>query len=128
VVEVDITRMRSGPKLVIDHTVFYQLISSRKFYSEVPAFHFMKEQGLAIAEQILQATLARETQCAGCNNLKQSVDPLFRAFGAELYKLQADSPEALTPLVTYISQKKGYRPMPIMLYYRTDDGIKTLKL
>lgn len=110
--------MTDGPQLVFNHVIFHGMIGDPKFYDRVPAFFFMKEQGLAIYEKILEALLSKTSSCRGCSNVKEAIRPLLNMFAEHAFKLAQDSPEALEPLVEYIAEKKGYRPREIILFYR----------
>ena len=110
--------MKDGPEFAINYMTFHGMIGDPKFYDRAPAFFFMKEQGLAIHQKIVDAILNNEAGCRGCSNVQRAVEPLFRVFAAHVFKLAQDSPEALDPVTEYIAEKKGYRPVPLVLYYK----------
>lgn len=118
--------MKTGPTLAIDHNVLFQLLQDPAFYRRVPVFHFMKDQALAVVERIVaRAGLPpeqREGDCAACGSLRQEIAPLQQVFVAELRKLAADAPEALASLVDYVAARRGYRPVPVVVYFREADG------
>ena len=120
--------MRKGPPLTIDHMIFHQMMGDPKFYDGVPAFYFMKEQGLAIHQKIVDAILNQEAGCRGCSNVKDMVRPVFVIFAEQAFKLGQDNPDALKPLADYIAEKKGYLPKPILLYYKYKGIVHKLEL
>ena len=120
--------LTDGPQLVFNHIIFHGMIGDPKFYAKVPAFFFMKEQGLAIYEKMLEAMLTPGVGCLGCSNVKKTLQPLMSMFAKHAFELAQDSPEALEPLVEYIAEKKGYRPKPIILYYRYEGIVHKLEL
>lgn len=109
--------MKTGPQLVINHMIFFDMIGDPAFYSKVPAFFFMRDQGLAIHKKITDAVLEK-AGCRGCTNMRQQVWPIFQVFAQQAFLLGQENPEALKPLGDYIAGKKGYRPTEILLYFR----------
>jgi hypothetical protein len=117
--------LRPGPTLALDHNLLYQVLADPAFYAAVPAFFFMRDQGLAACAQIagrLADPARRPGDCATCGNLKELIRPLQRTFVAHLRKLHAEAPAACAPLVAYLAARRGYRPTPVVVYYRGDDG------
>lgn len=109
---------REGPSLTISHMIFYDMLGDPEFYNQVPTYYFLKDQGLAIHNKIKDAILGKDTDCTGCTSIKKSVWPAFEVFAQHAFKLAQDNPDALKPLGEYITEKKGYRPTPILMYYK----------
>lgn len=123
------SEFQDGPGLIIDHMVMYQIISDDKFWSEVPAFAFMKNSSKHAVQQIVSQIVDSKgvSDCAGCSSLRPLTVPILIVFGQHIAQLKQDSPEALNDLVDYIASRRGYRPVPIAVYYK-DEGGKSAKV
>lgn len=120
---------RRGPSLTLSHMIFFDLVGDPDFFSRVPALHFLKEQATALRAKVVRAVVDRDTDCQGCGDVRRTMRPVMEAFVLETVKLSKDSPEALQPLIDIITEKRGYRPKAIVLYYKDAAGAtKTLEL
>jgi len=111
---------RTGPRLIINYMTVYQLAADESFFRRVPAFMFMRDQAREAHRRVSEDTL--NSRCSGCGGVKAIMMPVFRAFANQFVTLANESPEALSPLVEYIAERRGYRPMPIVLYHKDSDG------
>jgi hypothetical protein len=112
--------------LVLEATIFYQLFADPKFFDVLPASFAVHREAAAAAHQ-LALKLALGQACVGCTSISAALAPMMNEFGRMLAAIQAAEPDALQPLIAYITKKRGYRPDPIFLYYKTVEG-KTAKL
>lgn len=118
---------RSGPKLVLDHMVFYSMIADEKFFARVPAFFFMKDMCRAAYKEIVQGVL--DKKCRGCgSNIRVLLLPIMEIFVNQVRELKKESPQALEPLVEYISQRKGNRPSSIVMFVKEDGQIVQVEI
>lgn len=115
--------------MALDHNLLYQLFSDPEFFREVPAFHFMKDHALAVVARFAKgATDKRPGDCATCGSLRQHVAPLRLMFVAEARKLAADVPRAMEPLAEFVARRRGYRPRPLLIYFRDGGKVRSLEL
>lgn len=120
---------RLGPKLQLTHMIFFDLVGDDQFFNRVPAFHFLKEQATALRAKVVAAVVDRSTDCRSCGDVRRTMHPAMEAFVLEAVKLSKDSPDALKPLIDIITEKRGYRPRAIVLYYKDAAGAtQTLEL
>lgn len=117
-------KLKDGPPLALDHLILYQMLGDPSFYSRVPVFYFLKEQGLAVTDGIRQRLLDNNpsTGCPGCANVRGLMAPLVDTFVTHLKKLAVDAPAALEAMAVYVAERRGFRPRPILVYYRDKDG------
>ena len=114
--------MKNGPALSVDYMLLYQMCRDPKFFSAVPVFAFMQPQATAITQQIVDAVLGIRN-CGHCgNDIKQLMAPLMQQFTSVVIQLASTNREALTPLVTYVAGRRGFRPVPLRVYHRDRDG------
>lgn len=122
-------KTRRGPKLTLTHMIFFDLVGDVQFFNRVPAFHFLKEQATALRDRVVRAVVDGDADCAGCGDVRRTMRPAMEAFVLETVKLSKDSPAALEPLIDIITEKRGYRPKAIVLYYKDAAGAtQTLEL
>jgi hypothetical protein len=115
--------LKTGPALALDHMLLYQLFQDPAFYAAVPAFFFLKGQGLAVTAKITASIVAGDDGCGGCGGgIKAAMEPVIVQFVEQLRKLKDDAPHALEPLVAYVAKRRGFRPVPLVVYYRGSDG------
>ena len=113
-----------GPNLTVDHMILYQIISDEKFWSSVPAFSFLKTSSQEVVRRIVAGIVDSKTvtSCAGCSNVRPLLLPLLITFGQHLAQLREDSPKSIAELVLYLSERRGYRPRQITVYYKDSKG------
>ena len=120
---------RSGPKLIFEHMHLYQVLSDTKFWEHCPEFLDLREEGDAAHHKILIHVLGGEPGCLTCSTIKAVLREYQPLFAAKVVELAKKGGEGIDRFVTYISNKRGYRPEPIIVYYRGNDGtIKELQL
>ena len=113
--------------LVIEPTIFYQLLADREFYEVLPpSLAPLRDESEAARLDALNVALGK-TSCTGCTSISSVLLPLMNQYGRELVAIQAVNPAALEPLVAYITKKRGFRPTPIVMYHKDVNG-KTLRL
>ena len=116
---------RIGRKLVIDHNILYQLLLDELIWELVPEIGYLKEELENSHHFALERLLKpREVSsgCSGCTSLKTSMRPAMQAIGCFVADAQKNEPERLHNLITFITQKKGERPSPIVIRYKDADG------
>jgi hypothetical protein len=112
--------------LTLEPTIFYQLLADDEFYTVVPpSLATLEEQARKARQDALNVALGKA--CAGCSSVRDVLMPIMDEYGRQLSVIHQADPEALNPLVDYISRKRGFRPTPIVLYYREVNG-KTTRL
>jgi hypothetical protein len=110
-----------GPRLIFTRSTLFGLIGDPTFYAQVPAFAFLKTQAQAAHKQIVDA-LTGKSPCRGCDSSLKILSPVMTGFMAVVMQLRTDNPQALEPLYAFISTRLGYRPTPIVVYYKHKDG------
>jgi hypothetical protein len=99
----------------------YQVLSDPAFFTAVPAFFFLRDVAKATTDKVKQAALdGSAAECYGCGGVKQIMQPAIAPFVATLAELAAKAPDALTPLADYVAARRGFRPTPIVVYYKRD--------
>lgn len=109
--------VKTGPKLVIDHMITYQLIGMDEFWAALPP----ELSGLRDAgrEAHRKAVLAATGQaCAGCSSIKSAVGPIHDA----VWRGLVDAAAPMHGIVDLVTAKRGYRPGPIEVYYKSAEG------
>ena len=120
-------KVKDGPTLVIDQMILFQLLGDELFYRALPpGFDDLADQGRSAYKQAV-AQAMDQAGCNGCTGLKRIVTPVQVALGRRLAAVQSAQPEALVPLVRLITEKRGYRPRPVLMFYQDEAG-KTRKL
>jgi hypothetical protein len=108
--------------------IFFSIIGDARFFTDVPAFLFMKESAQEVHKKITDAIINKDRSCLGCSDVKTAIRPLFMVFAEHLQKLKKESPDALVPFVEYIISKRGYRPDPIALYLRQQGKLQVVEV
>lgn len=109
-----------GPKLILTADIVTQLLSDPSFYDTVDAFLFLKEQGLS-AWQASQDQMAGRAGCRTCRQANHMQTPIV-AFCRMVGAMHAIDPVKLEPLAAYISARRGYRPRPIVVFWKEGPG------
>jgi len=103
---------------VLDTTVLNQLLARPDFYTAVPAYFFLREQGLAAAKQYGKAVAKGREDCPSCSD-KGLINPVASAFVRHTKQLYEQQAQLLQPLREYIARSVRLRPGDqIRLYYR----------
>jgi hypothetical protein len=115
--------MKSGPKLVVDYNVTYQLVCMDDFWHA--GTQELKDELFADAKdgvQKAQAAAAGQS-CTGCTTLKAAITPLHNKLWTWIAKA-VEVGVSVDWLVDFITSKRGYRPSPIEVYYRCSTGFQ----
>lgn len=120
--------VRRGPEMILNHMIFFSMIGDKEFFHAVPVFGFMKDMAQDIHRKITDAIVSKDRSCLSCSDVRTSIKPAFMAFVDQVRKLSVESPDALDPLVSYITKRRGYRPMPIRIYFKAQGKVGTLEL
>lgn len=114
---------RPHTTFVFDRLTMLQSLKFPDFY-KIPGIETWAESGMALYERALAGSLRGEG-CGSCSDGKNELNELLWRFGGIL----ATSEATRTGLVEFITRKRRYRPVPILLYYKDDTGrVQTLKL
>lgn len=118
-----------GPKFVLDHMMIYQMLADEMLWERVPEMLTLKDDGEAAHHKIVQQVILAKPGCKSCSTIRTIVKPFQTQLGTLLEELHARDDESLDNLVKYISVRRGYRPVPILVYYVSTDGaVKQLEL
>jgi len=106
----------------------YSLLGDPAFFQKVSGFAFLEEEGQEAHRKVVASVMKEaEEGCGTCGGAQAILKPVMQKFAIRAAELSEDNPEDLSPLVDYITSKRGYRPNPIVLYYRRQ-GDRTIKL
>jgi hypothetical protein len=106
----------------------YSLLGDDKFFSLVPEFSFLEEEGRAAHQEALDSVIKESTEgCKTCGGIQSLLRPVMQKFTIKASELYEEDPLHLESLADYITSRRGYRPNPIVLYYRAP-GQGTIKL
>lgn len=116
--------MKTGPKLVIDHLLTYQLLGMDDFWATLPPpFEDVRTAGKTAYDRAVQIAMGKT--CAGCTSLKSAIAPAHDLLWCRVNTLRTVLPEFLPRLIAFIAAKRGYRPRQIEVYYRDEAGTAT---
>ncbi len=114
--------MKQGSEFVIELMTLYQILTDPKFWTACPELVELQAEGQQYRERVLKEVLQPSASCGTCGTLSTVLGPYFHKFCQHLSaKFQEDAGN-LETFVDYISRKRGYRPVPILLYYKTVTG------
>jgi hypothetical protein len=116
--------MKSGPEKIITSTILFEMIGDPEFY-KIPAFAFLKKMGQATHKKLLDE---HGKVCSGCGVNSTNMRPVTVAFVSQVVQLTEDNPDALGPLADYISGRLGYRPSPLVVYYKGMNGVRKIEI
>ena len=114
---------KTGPKLVVDHNITYQLISMDAFW-EAGTQELKDELWADARDAIAKASDAvAGRQCTGCTTLKAAITPVHdKLWGWIDRAIQLGVP--VTWLTEFVAAKRGYRPARIEVYYKDINGFR----
>lgn len=122
-------KLKEGPQFVIDVMVTYQLIGNPEFWEAAPPglLDDIRDSAREAYEKAL--AIARGDSCPGCNSIRAALTDTHNEIGRRLAGVQAVAAEwrGFDPLVDFITRKRGYRPRPIIMFYKDTNGV-TAKL
>jgi hypothetical protein len=115
--------MKDGPPLVLDAIALFQLAADPAFFSTLPAGFSDWEQSCrdAYMAVVNQTVRAPASACYRCGSVSHTMSPVLSELGRRLASFQASGGN-LEPLANLVAAKRGYRPRPLVLYYRSEDG------
>lgn len=114
---------RPRTTFVFDRLTLLQALKFPDFY-KVPGIESWAVEGAGVYERALDGSL-RGTGCGSCGEGKGELNELLWKLGA----VAAASEATRAGLVAFITAKRRYRPVPILLYYRDDTGrVQTLTM
>lgn len=120
--------MKTGPQLIVDHMVLYQILLDKQFWTRCPELAELREEGARYRQLILDEALNAKPNCGSCSTLTAVIRPYQLQFTQKLAALfQADAYNTES-FVNYIASKRGYRPVPIIVYTKDPVGGQSLKL
>lgn len=108
--------IKTGPKLVVDHMITYQLLGMPEFWDVMPGLlDDLRTTGEEACRKALHIAMGQT--CGGCSTIRQAVLPAHNLVWARI----AECPDA-SPFVSLITAKRGYRPSPVEVYYKDEAG------
>ncbi len=120
--------MKDGPPYAIDSMSLYQLVADPDFFNRVPALFFMRDQAQAVVARIVDGLLGkRKSNCAGCGDVRKQMEPVASTFVTVIRQLADSAPQLLEPLADYVAERRGYRPRPIIVYYKKAGGTEAVR-
>ena len=121
---------KTGPKLILEHTHLYQIIADKDFWGACPEWVDLEKEGKKVHQEIVNRMLGiGDAACTGCSTLQLAIRPFQHKFSSYAVKLYEEDISQLDSFVTYLTRKRGYRPKPIVVYYKDTDGRnRTLEL
>lgn len=118
--------MTRTEKFILEHNMLYQILADSLFWESVPEFSALKDEGEAAHFFALERlTSPREVipGCVGCTSLRTSMRPVLDAMVEDIAKWVNEDTDKLTNLINYITKRRGFRPVPIVVYHRDERGI-----
>ena len=100
-----------------------QMLADPEFYELCPYFLHMQELGVACYTKYIAGMMGKCIDCKGEKILK----PALLAFIRDGKLLQAEQPHILESIKDYIAKKRGKRPAGVVVTYRIDGEIFTLR-
>ena len=110
--------------------MLYQILADDNFWEQVPEFMYLRTEGQAAHFYALDRFLNPEEiapGCVGCTSLRNTVRPVLDTMAGDRARWVGEEPEKLDNLVAYITKRRGFRPIPIVVYHRGEDGIRAIE-
>jgi hypothetical protein len=105
----------------ITRTEIIQILNTVTFYTRVPAFLFMREQGYASSCSYLLAVTGKERAGAAEDAI---LKPAFHSFFRMLTEIMTHAPDQMKAFKKFVSDCLGYTPERLVVYYTNEDGNK----
>ena len=118
--------MRLTEKVILEHNMFYKILSDPLFWECVPEFLELKDEGEAAHFHALERLMNPKEVlpgCVGCTSLRTTMQPILDVVIGNIAKWAKEDSSKLHNLVEYITKRRGFRPEPIVVYHRDDDGV-----
>jgi hypothetical protein len=113
-------------KFILEHNMLYQILADPLFWEAVPEFAELKDEGEAahfFAFENLMHPREVVPGCIGCTSLRTSMRPILEMITGSIAKWMTEDISKLDNLVAYITKRRGFRPQPIVVYHKDDQGI-----
>ena len=117
--------IRVGKELILEHNTIYEMFSDSLFWEKVPEFLYMKDDGERAHHFVVERFLHPKKTfpgCAGCSSTKKILQPILEEMTSKIAEWSDTSPGKLTNLIAYIAKRRGYRPVPIIIYCKDSMG------
>ena len=114
--------MKNGAKLILEHMILYQILSDRKFWELCPEWVEWKDEGQAVHQKVVDEVLHPSAGCKACGTVKSVMKQFLMKFTRQVADWHTTDAAKLDSLVAYISKKRGYRPVPIVVNYKDAQG------
>lgn len=108
-------------KTQLNRTEIVQLLNTPAFYTEVPAFLFMRDQGYAASCQYLLAVSGPERLGGGEDKV---LAPAMQSFLRMVREICRHAPGQVDLLKKFVSVRLGYPVERLVVYYMQEDGEK----
>ena len=122
--------MTRSDKFILEHNMLYQILADDNFWEQVPEFMYLRTEGQAAHFHALDRFLNPEEiapGCVGCTSLRTTLRPVLDTMAGDIARWVVEEPEKLDNLVAYITKRRGFRPIPIVVYHRCEDGIRAIE-
>ena len=113
-------------KFILEHNMLYQMLADPFFWESVPEFMALKDEGEAAHFHAFERLMKpREVLpgCVGCTSLRATIQPILTAMSGSIAEWAKEDSSKLDNLVEYITKRRGFRPQPIVVYHRDEDGV-----
>ena len=100
-------------KLQIERTHLADFAADPQFFEQCPAFRYL---ATAAAQQA--AAFKTSTRCKQCGGDFKIMRPIVDLIFLGLRELKTQDPDGLGGFRQYLSNRKGFIPRPLTLYYR----------
>jgi hypothetical protein len=110
--------------------MLYQILADDNFWEQVPEFSYLRDEGQAAHFHALERFLNPvevAPGCVGCTSLRTTLRPILDTMVSDIARWVIEEPAKLDNLVTYITKRRGFRPVPIVVYHRNEDGIRAIE-
>lgn len=118
--------MRRVEKFILEHNMLYQMLADPFFWESVPEFMELKDEGEEAHFHAFEHLMKpREVLpgCVGCTSLRATIQPILTAMSSSIAEWAKEDSSKLDNLVEYITKRRGFRPQPIVVYHRDEDGV-----
>lgn len=114
--------MRDGPPLIVEQNILYQLLAERGFWDRCPELSELRAEGEQTHAEVVRKVLHAQPGCLGCSTLQAVMSPFLNRFARHLAAKQQEDPQQLRSFIDYVSSRRGFRPRPIIVYHKDQQG------
>jgi len=115
-------------RLTTQHII--DLVGEPEFYRRVPAYFFMREQGLVAVDKYKKAIAGEgDAECGGCQEQtarQQLLQTAVVSFTNVTLAMHKHEPGLLIPLREYIQSKLSYPLGELTLYYKREGSVNNI--